>query len=375
MHKILYIVTRAERGGGQVHVLDLLRGFRSLYECHLATGEEGFLCDRARELDIPVHIIPTLVQPIAPAKDLRAVLAIRTLLKQLKPDLVHAHTSKAGLLARFAGAIAGVPVVFTAHTWSFAEGISRKQKLIALPLERIAGLGSRIITVSENNRLLALARGVAGESRLTTVWNGIPDTSFRADPGLTGRVRILMVARFAAQKDHLLLLRALSRINEKFEMSFVGDGPTLRQAQQAADDLGLKDRVRFLGDRSDVAELLSQSHVFALSTRWEGLPLSILEAMRAGLPVISSDVGGVRESVEDGLTGFLVPVGDVDAMRNGLWALIRSPELRRNFGAAGRARYERDFTLNKMLSKTGGIYREVLPVAAEEHFRISVERT
>ncbi len=372
MKKILYVVTRAERGGGQIHVRDLLRGFQFSYECHLATGEEGFLCDEARDLGIVVHLIPNMVQPIAPVKDLRAVMEIRALLKRLKPDLVHAHTSKAGLLARFAGAISGIPVVFTAHTWSFAEGINRKQKFIALPLERIAGHGSRIITVSESNRLLALSRGVSGEQSMTTVWNGIPDTPRRADPGSRGTVRILMVARFAEQKDQMLLLRALSDVHEDFEVDFVGDGPSLAQVHKVANDLGLMNRVHFLGDRSDVAELLARAHIFALSTKWEGLPLSILEAMRAGLPVIASNVGGVSESVQDGVSGFLVPVGDEEKLRAGLLKLIRNPELRREFGRAGRKRYEQDFTLNKMLAKTAGIYGEVIPL---EELGLAAERS
>jgi len=355
-------------------VLDLLRGFQSRYECHLATGEEGFLCEEAREIGVPVHMIPHLVQPIAPGKDLRALVEICTLLKRVKPDLVHAHTSKAGLLARLAGLLTGVPVVFTAHTWSFAEGINRKQQAVALPLERIAGMWSRIITVSENNRRLALEQRVARERRLTTIWNGIPDSPLRADPGGEGRVRILMVARFAEQKDQMLLLRALAGIDEDYEVAFVGDGPTMLSARQAVSDLGLTDRVHFLGDRDDVEKLLAQAHVFSLSTKWEGLPLSILEAMRAGLPVISSDVGGVRESVEDGVTGLLVPAGDVDAMRDGLLNLIRRPELRREYGEAGRDRYERDFTLNKMLTKTAGVYGELMPVPAEA-FGVPAERT
>ena len=375
MKKILYVVTRAERGGGQVHVRDLLGGFRFSYECHLATGEEGFLCEAARHLGVAVHIVPSLVQPMAPLKDLRAVMEIRSLLRKLRPDLVHAHTSKAGLLARLAGAIASVPVVFTAHTWSFAEGVGRKQKLIALPLERVAGLGSRIITVSESNRQLALSKGVGRERRVTTIWNGIADAPRRADPGSAGRVRIVMVARFAGQKDQLLLLRALSGVNEDFEVDLVGDGPLLERVQKAATDLGLKDRVNFLGDRDDVADLLARAHIFALVTNWEGLPLSILEAMRTGLPVISSKVGGVGESVEDGVTGLLVRAGDPDQLRAALLRLIRDPELRAALGRAGRKRYERDFTVDRMLAKTAEIYSELMPVLPDVAFALAAERT
>ena len=373
MKKLLYIVTRAERGGGQVHVRDLLGGFRSRYECHLATGEEGFLCEAARDLGVAVHIIPSMVQPMAPLKDLRALMGIRALLKTLKPDLVHAHTSKAGLLARLAGAIASVPVVFTVHAWSFTEGASWKQKFIAVPLERLAGLGGRIITVSESNRRMALSRGVAAKHSMTTVRNGITDTPGQADPGFSGRVRIIMVARFAEPKDQLLLLRAVAGINEDFEVDLVGDGPLLARVRKAATDLGLNNRVNFLGDRDDVADLLARAHIFALATKSEGLPLSILEAMRAGLPVISSDVGGVSESVEDGVTGLLVPAGDPDQLRAALLRLILDPPLRAALGHAGRKRYERDFTVDRMLAKTAEIYGELMPVLPDEAFGMAAK--
>ncbi len=135
--------------------------------------------------------------------------------------------------------------------------------------------------------------------------------------------------------------------------------------QSESASLSLNDRVEFLGNRSDVAEILGGAHVFALATNWEGLPISILEAMRAGLPVVASDVGGVREEVVEGQTGFLVPRGDVGATHDRLGLLLADPTLRERMGAAGRRRYEDLFSLDRMLKKTLEVYRDALGDPAE----------
>jgi glycosyltransferase involved in cell wall biosynthesis len=121
--------------------------------------------------------------------------------------------------------------------------------------------------------------------------------------------------------------------------------------------LGVRDRVEFLGRRTDIPEILSQAHVFALATHWEGFPLSILEAMRAGLPVIASKVGGVPEAVTDGATGFLVESGDTASFREKLDRLVAQPTLRQAMGDAGRQRYLAWFTLEPMLRKTLMVYQ------------------
>nr|WP_297861133.1 glycosyltransferase [Meiothermus sp.] len=170
-----------------------------------------------------------------------------------------------------------------------------------------------------------------------------------------------MVARFAVPKDHGLLLQALADLQEQpWEVELIGDGPMQSLAEEQAARLGIGDRVRFLGARKDVAECLAQAHIFVLASNYEGFPLSILEAMRAGLPVVASNVGGVAEAVIDGETGFLVPRGDVHALRSRLAQLIENPQLRTQMGMAGRARYKAHFTLEQMLEKTLAVYEKVL---------------
>ena len=359
--KILQVITRGELGGGQRHVMDLLEGLRG-YELEVATGEDGYLAEGARALGIPVHILPHLVMPISPLEDTRGLMALSQLIAKLKPDLVHAHTSKAGILGRVAARINGVPAIFTAHTWCFSEGTSWKWKAIGIPLEKLAATWSgAIINVSEANRQLAVRHRVAAIGKLITIHNGIPDTPHRAQPGLSsGTPRIVMIARFAPQKAQAELLRALRDIDLPFRLAFVGDGSTRAVHERLAEELGLGSRVDFLGERRDIAEILATAQVFALPTNWEGFPLTILEGMRAGLPVVASDVGGVGEAVVHETTGFLVGAGSTNEFRLRLRQLLNDPSLRGRQGAAGRIRYEQDYTVRAMLEKTVVVYESVL---------------
>ena len=355
--RILYLVTKADMGGAQVHLLDLVRGFRGELDPIVAAGEEGYLTAAVRKLGVPCHVVPSLVHPISPLKDGQAVIEVSRLIRAVRADLIHAHTSKAGLIGRLAARVTRTPAVFTAHTWCFAEGTSWKWRVAGLPAERLAGwFSSAIINVSEANQQLALRHGISGEKRMLTIWNGIADTPYRARPDHEGEPRIVMVARFATQKDQLSLLRALSEIRHPAKLLFVGDGPTMEMVKGDCDRLGLQERVEFLGPRQDVAQILAKSQIFALATNWEGLPLSILEAMRAGLPAVVSDVGGVSEAVIDGQTGFLARRGDVEGLRHRLTRLLTDPGLRVRLGKAARARYENHFTLDRMLRKTLAVY-------------------
>jgi len=356
--RILYLVTKANLGGPQIHVLGLLRGLRQMQDAAVGVGESGFLTDEARKLGIPHYVLPNLMHPLSPAKDFRAVVDVARLIRSIRADIVHAHTWKAGVIGRLAARVAGVPAVFTAHTWCFAEGASWKWRLAGIPMERIAGrLGGFIINVSAASRDLALSHRIAPEGRMLTIWNGVPDTRHRARPDGGWPPEVVMVAGCVERKDHPLLLRVMARIKCPARTVFIGDGPELQRLKHEAQRLGAANRVDFPGPRRDVAQLLSRAHVFALPTNWEGLPLSILEAMRAGLPVVASNVGGVSEAVLNGETGFLVDPSDEEGFHRRLADLLDEPSLRRRMGAAGRAHYESRFTLRHMLDKTIAVYQ------------------
>ena len=361
MH-ILYVITRSEMGGSQTHVLDLLRGFRQEHELTLVTGERGFLTEEASKLGVRIEVLPNLVQPLRPLRDLKALVQIAQLINRIKPGLVHCHTSKAGILGRAASRITKIPVVFTAHTWSFADGTSKSWKLIGTPSERIAAKWtSKILAVSDSNRNLAIERRVAPPDKIVTVHNGIDDTPHRACRDACAVPRIVMVARFAPQKNQSQLIEAMSGIDIPFKLTFVGDGPTRAAAESLVAEYGLRDRVEFLGIRKDTDHILAASHIFVLATNWEGFPITILEAMRAGLPVIATDVDGVREAVAHDVTGLLAPKGDIAALRRLVRELLLDADRRCQLGNAGRARYEMEFTHASMLTKISSVYREIIP--------------
>jgi glycosyltransferase involved in cell wall biosynthesis len=372
--KALILITRAELGGGQTHVADLLRGLRDEFDLELGTGEQGYLTEIAEQLGVPWHVLPDLVQPISPLRDLKALHQCLRLLRRVRPDVIHAHTSKAGVIGRLAGSLADIPSIFTAHTWCFAEGTSWKWRTIGTPLERMAArVSSRIITVSNANRDLALEHRIAGPEKFVTVHNGIPDCPPRAPRHSNVVPRIVMVARFSQQKAQSLLVEALAGLNVPFRLAFVGEGPLRQGVQRQVEALGLTDRVDFLGQRMDIPEILETSDIFALFTKWEGFPISILEAMRAGLPVVASDVNGVREAVTDGHSGFLIPPGAVHEFRDRLSQLLQDAGLRRRMGLAGRRRFEREFTANSMIRKTATLYWDAIGIQASPKPSILVD--
>jgi glycosyltransferase involved in cell wall biosynthesis len=364
--RVLQMVTKADLGGAQMHVLDLLAGFRDDFEMVLAAGEEGFCTETARSLGIECRILPSLVHRIDLSSDLKAVIETRGLFGEVRPDLVHCHTTKAGLVGRFAARIANVPAIYTAHTWCFSEGTSLSWRLLGRPCETAAALCSRcIITVSDANREAALKHKIASPRKLITVHNGVADTSHRANPGEPGALRIAMVARFAAQKNQALLVKAVSKLNTPVKLTFIGDGPLRAEVEKAASHCPPYVRVEFLGQRTDIPQILSQANLFVLSTNWEGFPISILEAMRAGLPVIATDVNGVREAVENGVTGLLVRPGDGDQLLNALKEMAMDPERRAQMGARARAVFESRFSLSAMLRKTASVYEMALGSSIE----------
>jgi glycosyltransferase involved in cell wall biosynthesis len=361
--RLLYLITRPDLGGAQTHVLDLIREFACRYEVHLGVGCAGPLTDSVGQLGVPVHFLPSLIRSLNPWRDIRAIHECSGLIQRLQPHLVHAHSSKAGIVGRVAARRCRIPAVFTAHGWGFTAGTPIVRRLVALTAERLAApLAQRLICVSESDRQLALRFGVGTEASLVTIRHGVPtDLAPCADP-TKHPPRLIMVARFNEQKDQATLLRAIALLKGrgvKVALDFVGSGPSLSMRRTLAERLGIDENVRFLGDRNDVPQLLADAQVFVLSTHYEGLPISILEAMRAGLPVIASRVGGVPEEVEDNVTGLLVPRSDVPALAQAIFKLVDSPALRAQMGKAGRARFSAEFTQERMLRQVDAIYQEV----------------
>ncbi len=363
--RIVYLVTRSDSiGGALVHVRDLSAALLARgHEVTVLAGGEGVFTRQLQEMSVPFVSLGRLKREINPLQDMAAWREIYAALKELGPELISTHMSKAGLLGRLAGRALNIPVIFTAHGWAFTEGVPAVEGRIYRWAEKAAApLAARIITVSRHDRELAKKYGVARAPRLVAVHNGVfdIDPKLLAEPGRP-EPRLVMVARFERQKDHATLFKALSGLTDlPWELDLVGDGPLEGRMAGLAESLGLAERINFLGACSGVGEILSRAQIFLLISHWEGFPRSILEAMRAGLPVLASDVGGVRESVADGITGYVVPPRDSEALREKLWLLLSGAELRQRLGAAGRERYEQSFGFETMFENTLQVYREVL---------------
>lgn len=359
--KIVQVLTRGDVvGGAQSHVYDLCTALQLAgHQVTVITGPPGIFNERLAERGIPQQSIPWLVRPVDPQRDLRALFALVHAFRRLKPDLVCAHTAKAGWLARIAARLLGIPSTFTPHGWSVIDRGSLQVKSFYLWAERLAGaFGTRIINVCHYEKELAAHFRVAAPQALDVVHNGVADLPLvRTDPVSASPPRIVMVARYEEQKDHTTLLHALAEIQDlPWRLSLIGEGalePVVRNVIQL---LNLNDRVELLPGNSDIDRALLASQVFVLSTRFEAFPISILEAMRASMPVVATNVGGIAEAVSDGETGLLVPAGDTDALRAALRRLIGDPALRERLGSNGRRRFETSFTSETMAAQTIRVY-------------------
>ncbi|HDX7867527.1 TPA: glycosyltransferase, partial [Escherichia coli] len=218
-------------------------------------------------------------------------------------------------------------------------GISDKKRKLFIFIEKILSpFLDKIITVSEQDKKLALDLGVASSEKQVVIHNGMPDITIkRNDFSNSTKVRLISVARFSEQKDHETLFHALKLIStDNWTLTLVGKGPKLENIKKLASDLNIANNILFLGERDDVDNLLSESDVFCLITNWEGLPLSIIEAMRASLPVVATDVGGVSELVEHKKNGLLHSPKNIQELANILDTIINDSDLRYKLGNAGR---------------------------------------
>lgn len=364
--RLMFVITRGDDlGGAQAHVRDLTRRLAADgHQVHVVVGATGALTDELEASGIATSSCPGLLRQVHPVHDPRAVRQLARMIRAFAPDLVTTHSSKAGTIGRIAARVAGVPCVFTVHGWAFIDTVPRPVRDAYRWLERgCAPLARKIICVSDQVRQMGIEAGIDAR-RFVVVHNGLFDlpAGFRADPG-AAEPRAIMVARFAAPKDHATVIRALPQV-PGLRLDFVGDGPDEAAARRLAAELGVADRVTFLGRRTDVPELLARSQIFILSSHSEAFPISTLEAMRAGLPVLVANVGGAGEAVRHGETGYLFERADHAALAGRLRALAADPALRAAMGAAGRRLFEEEFTFERMYERTVGVYEAVLATAS-----------
>lgn len=367
--KIALICTNADLSGAPIHVLDLATGMsRRGYEVLVILGSEGPITENLRGAGIEVEVVDCMKSRISPLNDCKAILTTRSILRKFRPKIVHAHSSKAGLVARLAVAGLSMPVVYTVHGWGFGIGRKLFQSLFIYCAELVLlPFTARLVAVSYadveyGKRWLGISRG-----SIIAVHNGIDGDGVKATPA-SSKV-VIMVARNDYQKDYKTFLAAVADLD--CEAWCVGRGTDETQFKEFANQTA-HGRALCLGARSDVKNLLGNAAIFVLASRYEGLPISIIEAMRAGLPIVATEVGGVGELVVDEWNGFLIPPADVKKMRSKIRLLLADSRLRETMGSRSREAFESGFDRERMLTKIEEIYKSVV---AGEHGALQYEDT
>ncbi len=381
--RVLHVITRMIVGGAQENtMLSCALIDRERYPSTILTGAEtgveGELQSEARARGITVEIEPSLVRRLSPWHDLVATLRLWRTMRRGGYDVVHTHSSKAGILGRIAARLAGVPViVHTTHGWGFNSEQPWYIYWLYVWLERLCVRFSQVvIVVGSPNRTEGLSLGIGRPEQYRLIRSGIEISAYR-DVALSKREArarlgipdtafvIGSVGRLGEQKAPLDLLTAFLPVAAKHphaHLVFVGDGPQRGSLVEAIAAAGLSERVHLAGLRRDVPELLRAFDVFALASRWEGLPRVFPQAMAAGLPIVATRVDGAPDAITPGENGWLVPVGDMAAMSERLEAWASDPESARGMGEAGRARVE-EFSAQRMVDSLAALYSELAGAA------------
>lgn len=362
--KIVYIITRSDvLGGASVHLLDLAKGMiEKGHQVHILVGGTGAFTEALDKNNIDYTSLIHLKRELSIQDEVLGYFEIRKQLKRLNPDIVHCHSTKAGLLGRLAAKSLNIPVVFTAHGWAFTDGVGNRSQKVYAKLESILSkISDGVITVSEFDRQYGFKYNVGSPELVTTIHNGVPDIERPTKHTQNPVPKLIMVARFENQKDQYFLINTLAELpkNLDWRLDLIGDGPNLQKCKDLTKSKQLDNKVIFHGQSFKVQEFLNQADIFILISKYEGFPLTILEAMRASLPIIASDVGGVNESVNPN-NGFLIAKNDSVALTDALTKLISDANLRNELGSNSRKLYETYFTFEIMLEKTLNIYYKIL---------------
>jgi glycosyltransferase involved in cell wall biosynthesis len=382
--KVLHIITRLDRGGSAQNTLLTCHELSHKYDVVLAHGLslESRMTDwekqsvnrqitegRKRGLkDMP---IPPLVRRINPVRDLQALFAIWKLLKREKPPIVHTHTYKAGVLGCWAAKMAGVPIIIhTPHGHIFFGHFSPLVTGFFMMIERLtAAIVDRMVALTAGERRDYIACSVANPEKMVTIHSGVNiDRFMKLKVNIEGKKRSLglntefpvvgTVGWLLPIKGPIYLLRAMAEVwqnHPDIHLVYVGKGDLEEDVKREASRTGVSDKVKFLGWRDDIPEIMQILDVFVLPSLNEGMGRVLLEAMASGKPIVASNVGGIPDLVKDGQNGFLVRPGDVNGLSLAIKKLIEDKELRVKMGARGRTMAQ-SYGVEEMIRKIDDLY-------------------
>ena len=383
--RVLRVIARLNMGGPALHVAYLSAGLKergydtTLVAGSLALGEES-MSGVAERLGVPIVTVPELHREISPLRDLRSVYHVAELIRELRPQILHTHTAKAGAIGRMAAMLAGsaVPpiVVHTFHGHVLRGYFGPLRSGFFRLLERsLAKRTTSLIAVSPEVRDDLVSLGIAPVEKFAVVRLGIeldsrvgsPDGNGQETRRLLGippdRFVVGWIGRMTGVKRTDDVLMAVKRLRDQgvdAVLCMVGDGPDRDTVEHRAHELGIVRDSFFLGYQDDVAPFYAAFDALILPSANEGTPVSAIESLAGGRPVVATRVGGVPDVVRDGVDGFLVEPGDVDAMADRLAALAADTDLRRRMGDAGRSDVHQRYSVERLLDDIDALYRRLL---------------
>lgn len=371
--RVLRLITRLNIGGPARQALLLTRALQDQFPTTLAAGNATAVEGELSDPEVVVRRVP-LVRPVRPGTDARAVVAVRRLMNETRPVLLHTHMAKAGTVGRLAALTSSLRPR-TVHSFHghvldgyFRAGAQRGFIEIERALARRTDV---LIAVSAEIRDALLDLGIGRPHQFAVIPLGLDLSTFLAVDRPTGRLRHALglrpevplvgaVGRLVPIKDLDTLLNALHRL-DGVHLALVGDGDLRWRLEARAREMGMADRVHFTGWWSDVAAVFGDVDVVALTSRNEGTPVSLIEAAASGRPVVATSVGGVARTVEHGVTGYLTRPGDAGQIAAHLSDLLGDPERRRRMGEAGRRLAAERFGRERLVADIAALYGELVP--------------
>ncbi|MDP3544341.1 MAG: glycosyltransferase family 4 protein [Elusimicrobiota bacterium] len=375
--KVAHLVTRLELGGAQQNTLHTVRHLnRAFFEPLLICGRGGMLDDEASaDPAFRTIFVDSLLRDVSPFNDLLALLELTKVFLAERPDVLHTHSSKAGILGRLAAALAGVPVVVhTYHGFGFHDRQPQFVKNLYVLLERLcARFTDALVFVSKANIAYAAAHGLVRPEEAVLIPSGVALAGLPA-PGDAAKLKmsagvgmhkplVVSIGNLKPQKNVGDLLQAAALVLPAMpdaRFVFIGDGPQRAKLEAKAFALGLQDRFFFLGWRRDAAQWLAAADVFAMTSLWEGLPRALVEAMKSGVASVCYATDGVTDLLIDGQNGFVVEPGDVKDVARRLVQLLSDEPLRARLGAAAAASIGPEFDIDGMVRAQETLYDRLL---------------
>lgn len=378
-YKIAHVITRLIEGGAQRVCLDLIENldkdrFDVTLIAGVETGSEGSYWNEVEERKIHSIKVAELVRNLSPLIDCIAFYKLRRLFRQGRYDLVHMHTSKAGVLGVLAARSAGIPaVIYSSHGHIFdpkaqISGISKK---ILKPLFWVRRLvyekSDAVIALTEQDRNEQVKLGLAQADKFRVISNGIDLNRFRSEPSERCNKDsfpvLVTVCRLSSEKGLTYLLEAASKLRRDFpkmRLDIVGDGPEKERLMAVSGRLDLHEVVRFVGKKKNVELYLKEADIFVLPSLYEAMGIAIAEAMAMGLPVVATRVGGVPDLIENGVNGFLVSPQDSDAIADTILRIANDPPLAGKMRQENIKKAHEKFGLQIMIRETLRLYQDIL---------------